>query len=921
MKTNFKLTCLSLAILQSFYSQSLLANEQNQTEANKDVEVIQVKGFGASLGKALREKRFADSVVEVVSSDDLGVLPDVSITDSLVRLPGIAASRDRGNASRISIRGMGPRLNAATMNNREIVSAEPSRDVRFEQFPAELIDSVEVYKSPTANIAEGGISGLVNMNFVSPLSKDKRLIAINGNLMKNSLGSDLPGTDGNGHKASFSYVDKLSDTFGFAIGLTYQDQPSLERGVQSWDYNNADNRGDLNENGIVEDAPWGVVAKSKRGTNERTGGLVILEWQPTDSFTLKSDLFYSQFDIKERDDQMGPGDLGNWADDGSGPRGWGAGAYDSSSVTPTFITKTDGSEQLVAGSQFNNGLSVATPTWFQTNEMLSAGLNGVYIGDTWTMSADIGYSEASIESVWARINPLYIGGDYDLGFNINNTDAAQIILHSGDISSPENYTLGAESEVWYEADDGSWYAVNEYSAATMDGIGDKVLSDEMVNLNLDFERDVDWGIFSELTFGGRYTDRTKTNDQINDWSRTAIQDHGLTDYGISYGIGGNYVVPDIYTYGDWDEVAKTAFGGATNPAPNRNNKNVLASWELQEANTAFYTMLNISGDIGNVDFTGNVGLRYAKTEVTSIGHESQSAGWVEDANGNWYEDISVTPTTVHHNYAQWLPSLNLTFHITDDSQIRFALARTMARPPLLEMRTGFSLNKTSQPYTAEGGNPTLDPYIANQLDFGYEYFWGDNSAATINFFFKDLESHIGLLSDTVTFDGTRYAFTGTVNGDGGTIKGVELLYQQKLDMLPAPFDGLGIFANYSYTDSEVMEFKPVNNPYNLGGLSKNIASATLWYDKNGFDARVSYNYRSEFTGINSWTPSQVNLNAAETTVDASIGYQVTDNLKLTLQGQNLTNAASVNYWDNDMTKPAFNVEWGRRYLIGFQLTL
>lgn len=148
-----------------------------------------------------------------------------------------------------------------------------------------------------------------------------------------------------------------------------------------------------------------------------------------------------------------------------------------------------------------------------------------------------------------------------------------------------------------------------------------------------------------------------------------------------------------------------------------------------------------------------------------------------------------------------------------------------------------------------------------------------------------------------------------------------MLYQQAFDMLPAPFDGLGVYANYSYTDSDVMEFKPANNPYNLGGLSKDIGSLTLWYEKDGFDARVSYNYRSEFTGVNSWLPAQVNLNSSETTVDASIGYQVTENLKLTLQGQNLTNESSENYWDNDFNKPAFNVEWGRRILVGFQYNM
>lgn len=899
----FKTTLVAMAVAQCLSAQTVFAEEAK--DKKEEVEVIEIKGFGASLGKALRHKRFADSVVEIISSDDLGVLPDVSITDSLVRLPGIAASRDRGNASRISIRGMGPRLNVATMNNREIVSAEPSRDVRFEQFPAELIDSVEVYKSPIVSKAEGGISGLVNMNFISPLSKDERRITVNGSFMNNNLGDDLPGEDGNGYKGSFGYVDQWSDTFGIALGLTYQDQPSLERGVQSWNYNNGANRGDVNGNGIPEHAPWGVMAKSKRGSNERIGGLAIAEWQANDSLVIKGDLFYSKFDIEERDDQMGPGDLGNWWDSSAPEGGWAADAYRNGSYK--IVPHADGTEQIVAGSQWG-GVDVSNPTWFQENEMLSTGLNAVYIGDVWTVTADVGYSEASIESVWVDVDPLYVGGDYELGFNIEGKDSAEIIVYHGDISSPENYSLGAVADVWSETSPGTWEVTGqEFTPAVMNGEGDKVLTDEMYNINLDFERDVDWGVFEKVSLGGRYTDRIKENDQIQDWERLAIQDHGLTDYGMSYDIGGGYNVPEIYTFKNWDKVADVAFGGSTNPG-DRSNKDLLASWKLKETNTAAYIMLNMSGDIGDIPFTGNVGVRYAKTEVQSIGHEQ--------TNGE-----NINPVTVDHDYSEFLPSLNIVFNITDDSQIRLGLARTMSRPPLLEMRTGFSLDKTSQPPTANGGNPKLNPYLANQVDLGYEYYWGENSAATINFFFKDLESHIGLAEGTVDFDGDTYAFTGTVNGEGGTIQGFEVLYQQTFEMLPAPFDGLGVFANYSYTDSDVMEFKPEGNPYALGGLSKDIASLTLWYEKHDFDARISYNYRSEFTGINSWLPSQVNLNSAETTIDASIGYQVTESLKLTLQGQNLTNEASVNYWDNDYNKPAFNVEWGRRILVGFQLTL
>jgi len=235
MKTQFKLGLTALAVAQCLNISIASAQEAADVDKQADIsetEVITVRGFGSTLTRSLQHKKLADSTVEIISTDDLGQLPDVTITDALARLPGIAADRDRGNASQISIRGMGPRLNLATMNGREIVSGEPSRSVRYEQFPAELISSVEVFKSPLASNIEGGISGLVNMQFVEPLTKDQRSVNISGHLMDYPLADDIPTADSQGYRANFSYIDPISDTFGIAFGVAVQDQPSYLVGIQ-----------------------------------------------------------------------------------------------------------------------------------------------------------------------------------------------------------------------------------------------------------------------------------------------------------------------------------------------------------------------------------------------------------------------------------------------------------------------------------------------------------------------------------------------------------------------------------------------------------------------------------------------------------------------------------------------------------------
>ena len=277
--------------------------------------------------------------------------------------------------------------------------------------------------------------------------------------------------------------------------------------------------------------------------------------------------------------------------------------------------------------------------------------------------------------------------------------------------------------------------------------------------------------------------------------------------------------------------------------------------------------------------------------------------------------------SIDHDYSEVLPALNLRFNITEDSQIRFGLSRAISRPPLIEMRTGLQLNTSSTVNTASGGNPQLNPFIADQVDLGYEYFFAEDAALTVSLFFKDLKSHVGAATDTLNINGESYQFTGPVNGDGGQIRGVEVMYQQAFNMLPEPFDGLGIYTNYSYTDTNVTEFEPENNPLTMGGLSKNVGSLTLWYYKAGIDAKVSYNYRSAYTSVGSWDPGAVFTIDDEATVDASIAYEVTENFKVMLQGQNLTNEASTSYFDNDPTRPRQYAEWGRRYLLGFQYAM
>lgn len=864
---------------------ALLATQVNAQQANtqkdakkadQQIETIEVRGFGATLGKSLMQKKTAESTVEIVSTDDLGSLPDVTIADALARLPGVAAERDRGNSSVLSIRGMGPRLNMATMGGREIVSAEPSREVRYEQFPSELINSVEVFKSPMADQVEGGISGLVNMNFINPLAKGERVITVTGHAMQYPLGSDLAGADSSGKKGSVSYVDQWSDKFGVVLGLSYQDQPSVQRETSSWSYNkNTADQGDINGDGIKEAAPWGGKTATKLGDNQRSGAMLILQWQPTDKLELKYDAFYSKFDITEREDQYWFDGWGNWG----GGANWN---YNNSASSPQIITKADGSQQVTGGGLLWGNHSANNATWFQANDLFSTGLNTTYENDRWKVTTDIAYSTAAIESRWVNITSTY-NGPKPLDIQWTTAGGRLGVTVNQDISKPEYYTI---------------------NGMTVDK--DRDLTDDMVSGKVDFEYRLDAGMFDSLSFGARVADREKDNDVISWWQ--APTNTALTNYAYSYELGGGLVSPLMYGFNDWDQVAQDGFGGIDDRSQHTpTNTDKINSWNVQEKTSAGYVMTRFNSELFGMSYSGNAGVRLVHTNSTSSGYQRKD---------NNYE-----PVSVDHSYTELLPSLNLTFAYNDFTQIRLGLSRALSRPPLVEMRTGFDIDSQSPVKTASGGNPTLDPFIANQLDLGVEFYFDDESALTTSVFFKDLKSHIGSSSDTLNLDGVNYAFTGPVNGEGGLIKGFEVMYQKAFKTLPSPLDGLGVYSNYSYTDSDVYEFVPKDNPLTLGGLSKHVGNFTLWYYKYNIDAKLSYNYRSSFTRVGSWDPTEITTLGSERTVDASIGYEVTPKFKLMLQGQNLTNEASTSYFDNDPSHIGSYLDWGRRYLIGFSYSL
>jgi TonB-dependent receptor len=263
--------------------------------------------------------------------------------------------------------------------------------------------------------------------------------------------------------------------------------------------------------------------------------------------------------------------------------------------------------------------------------------------------------------------------------------------------------------------------------------------------------------------------------------------------------------------------------------------------------------------------------------------------------------------------------MNLIFNLDEEQkhQVRFSLARAMSRAPMDEMRASrqISMDTTpgsQQPLTGSAGNPALLPMMANQADLAYQWYFDKGSLFSAALFYKQIGSYIGITTDTTTIGNRQAIITRSINGEGGYVRGLELVYQHAFTHLPAPFDGLGVAANWSYNESDIHEY---TNNYPMEGLMRNNGGVTLWYEKNGFEARLSANYHSPFVRMPRWTAGYMAENGEETYVTANFSYYLTPQLQLRVGLDNITNQKVV-YTQNANAYMQNVMEYGRRYNVG-----
>ncbi|WP_372178287.1 TonB-dependent receptor [Xanthomonas axonopodis pv. phyllanthi] len=841
------------------------ANDTSSAASNGQAPVtldnITVIGQRASLNQAVQAKQMSDHVVEVISADNMGQMPNVTVAEALVRLPGVNGTRDRGNESLATVRGLGPRMTMGTVNGREIASSEPNRAVRWEVFPTEIVSTVKVYKTQSADLVAGGLAATVDISTISPLDYTGPGFVGTAGPVFYDHAKDVDGYSPWGSRFGASWVHKLNDNLAVAFGATYQKQKNASSSIGSWGYTDATTSRDVDGDGTVDPTPWGAADQLKLIDQTRTGAMGTVQWR-SGNFELKFDGLYSRIEIDE--DQ-----LQNWFN------GLAFSTFSGSTnpyTTPdSSYTIVDG--DVVAGTLANSNLQVdhVVSHYNEVKTLTAGGLNAKWSGDVWTLGSDLSFSQAKRDNTWQAVrfgsNPDTISFDF-------RRSVTPTIRTSSD--TPE-YGIAGQTEP-------------------------QALRDKIAALALNASRAVDAGPFTSLELGARAARREKQNRRF--LSNQSGYDQPISAYqDLIYPV----TMPDLnvptLTGGNMAEIARIGFGGFD---PSTLDEQLLDHWNVKEDVREAFAKAVFSSQLFGTDVTGNVGVRLVNTRTTSEGFDSVGS--------------TIQPSTGSKEYTDVLPSATLNFLIDDQRILRFAVAKVIARPPLDELRTGRRLDDPSVTVgqlTGSGGNPQLDPFKATQVDVSYEWYFHTEALAALAVYRKEVDSSIGYRTDRETINGLDYLVSAPFNGGGGYINGVELTFQTPFYFIPH-MENFGVYSNYSLVDSNLKEFSPEDNPLPLSGLARKTGTFDLWYSNGTFEARVGYKYHSPYTVVYGWNAARLARLQSEGTVDLSLNWQYSKQLGFRFQASNLTNEPLRDYTDNKPNRLANQDDggyqvFGRRY--------
>ncbi len=863
---------------------------------------VVVTGIRASIEQSLKQKRNADSVMDVVSSEDIGKLPDKNVADAVERVPGVNISSGSGGQGgfsendRVSIRGTNPSLTQTTVNGHSISTGDwyigdqqgtVGRSVSFTLLPSEIVGSVEVQKSSQADFIEGGTAGNVNIVTRLPLDFKKQLTV---EATAQALYADLPNKTPPQFNGLINWKND-SNTLGVLVQAFSEKRNERRDGQELFllgsgsiaptttpsDPINAVIAAHPDLNGVAYPTQIGSAAFTQ--TSARTGALVDVQMKPVPGLTLDVNGFYSRFHTDTFDTNFMASPF-NELNAGISPSSYtvknGTLVAASFPQTPFDITNPQLGSQPFPGVRD----SIYRPGSGSSAAYLD--FDAKYrVSDTLTLTSKIGYTKGVGETPH----------DYGYEAYLINTPMSYVLNGNRSpamVSFPNLDTTNFNSP--NVVNGGSWA-----QSATVVDTEAYAQGDALMTLES--------GYFESLKFGVRFSDHKRSAYDVGyscsadpspdcannmalfapkpNWNGTQSPSNFGSGIGFGPGFIQHFWVLNVNDLAAWQQQYNNV---NTGPALQNN-------FNIEEKDSAAYAMSNLVGD----GWRGNVGLRLVNTKQTGMAYAYDG-------------DAGFNPVYSSHNYTDLLPSANLKFDLSKDLVGRLAASRTMSRPDYSSMSPAVVLNNLDQ--TGSGGNADLKPIKSNNFDAALEWYFAPQSILSAGLFYMDMPSYIGSGVTTGNYINTSTGSVAnfTINVPVNTSaknEGLELAWQQSLGL------GLGGLINYTIAnghDSDGMA---------LIGASKNTGNMELFYENDRLSTRLAYTYRSEFlVGMANVTEQYM---AGYGSLAASVNYKINDNLTLTFDGLNLNNP-TLKYYSNAEQPQAFYTN-GRQFYLGVRMSM
>ena len=879
------------------------ASSQGDTDA---VESVLVSGIRNAIKSTIATKRRANQIVDSVTAEDVGKLPDATVGDVLQRVPGVQVAKTFGEAGLVVIRGL--QSNRTEVNGRAsygwiIDSAngfneQLGRNFGFSSLTSNIVARVDVFKTPMASQVEGGLGGVINSRTYQALDFNEPTLLVSA---RGSIGTH----GGGGTEYTLFGATKLGDRLGVFLGGVLSNEPFYLKGYTRGQWNETSSVIDQNGDGKRDIRPNSI--KSENFTSvarKRTGLTANIQYEFSDELMLTLDSTYTNFETNRyirqgRFNIPGNATLTNPTFDGNYVvAGTVTGSFDAG-VNPRFETiRTHSSAAALAWetakAEVKGEFAHTTGAFIQRNPGFDSNVPNVRF--TFDMRGDF--------PAIALADPTSIT-------NINNYGIAGGT--SGNINRLQVDTVEDAARL-----DGVLWFVDSPITDLRAGVRYSTLKQERNSYNKGFGT-LNPTSAAAINFIGP---ASSFNGTVASYGTLFSS---VTDFNFP-GFPSTFITPPMGAIATGSATLLTALPLTYNPTQYYNS---------QEETIAGY----VQADFEIHDMVrGNFGVRVVRTEGNLQAYQFAQTS----------TSLVQSLAKFDSGYTDFLPSANITVNLETDLLLRFSASRTMARQALdqngLAPNLIISVNSvTPSLSSAQSGNPSLLPTRSSNFDASLEWYFSPTGVLAGTMFYKDVSGFPVRTSQVTVVPGLEslgpITWTRPVNSDAATIQGFELSYQQTYDFLPAPFNGLGTIASFAYVDgkSDVTyvtggstSIKLKDMP--LTGVSPISYSITGFYEEEGFNVRLSYNWRGDrlfalqsqangaggtFDATNTGVRRQ--YSGAVGSLDAAANYDLTEQITLFIEAQNLLPESSAPTYFTESEKFLWRRDLGEsRYSIGFR---